>query len=45
MTRHISPRTRLKNHTVTRKEDKILEEDRVVEEVLVEEEEEEEEEK
>jgi hypothetical protein len=45
MIRHISLRTRLKNHTDTRKEEGVPEEDKVVEEVLLEEEEEEEEEK
>jgi hypothetical protein len=44
MTRHISLRMRLKNYRVIWKEEKIPEEDRVVEEVLLEEEEEEEEE-
>jgi hypothetical protein len=42
MTEHISLRTKMKNHTVTRKEEEVLEEDRVVEEVILEEEEEEE---
>jgi hypothetical protein len=45
MTRHINPKTRPRNHTVTRKEEEDPEEDRVVEEVLLEEEEEAEEEK
>jgi hypothetical protein len=44
MTKHINLKTRLRNHTITWKEEKILEEDRVVEEILLEEEEEEEEE-
>jgi hypothetical protein len=44
MKENISLKTRLRNHTITRKEEEILEEDRVVEEVLLEEEEEEEEE-
>jgi hypothetical protein len=38
MTRHINPKTRLRNHIVTQKEEEVLEEDRVVEEVLLEEE-------
>jgi hypothetical protein len=42
---HISLRTRLRNHTVTQKEEEVPEKDRVVEEILPEEEEEEEEEK
>jgi hypothetical protein len=45
MTRHISIRMRMKNHTVNHKEEEVPEEDRAVEEVLLEEEEEEEEEK
>jgi hypothetical protein len=45
MTECISLRTRMKNHTVTQKEEKILEGDGVVEEVILGEEEEEEEEK
>jgi hypothetical protein len=35
MTRHISLRTRLKNHTDTQKEEGVPKEDRVVEEVLL----------
>jgi hypothetical protein len=31
MTRHINPKTRLRNQIVTRKEEEVLEEDRVVE--------------
>jgi hypothetical protein len=42
MTKRIIPKTRLKLHTVTRKEAKVPEEDRVVEETLLEEEVEEE---
>ena len=45
MTRHIILRMRLRNHTVTRKEEEFPMEDRVVEEVLLEEEEEEEDDK
>jgi hypothetical protein len=45
MTRHINPKMRLRNHTITWKEEEVPEEDRVVEEVLLEEEEETEEEK
>jgi hypothetical protein len=45
MTRHIILRTRMKKHTVTRKEEEVNKEERVVEEVILEEEEEEEEEK
>jgi hypothetical protein len=40
MTRHINPKTRLRNHIVTRKEEEVPEEDKMVEEVLLEEEEE-----
>jgi hypothetical protein len=43
MTRYISLRTRLRSHTITRKEEKVPEKDRVAEEILLEEEEEEEE--
>jgi hypothetical protein len=42
MTKHIIPRTRMKLHTVTWKEEEVLEEERVVEETLLEEEVEEE---
>jgi hypothetical protein len=46
MTRHRSPRLRMKNHIITRKEEEVPEGDRVVEENLfLEEEEEVEEEK
>jgi hypothetical protein len=38
MTRHINLNMRLRTHTITRKEEEVLEEDRVVEEVLPEEE-------
>jgi hypothetical protein len=44
MIEHIILRTRLKNHTITWKEEKISEEDKVVEEIILEEEEEGEEE-
>ena len=45
MKEHISLRTRLRNHTVTWKEEQVPDKDKVVEEVILEEEEEEEEEK
>jgi hypothetical protein len=45
MKEHINLRMRLKNHTITWKEEEVPEKDRVVEEILPEEEEEEEEEK
>jgi hypothetical protein len=45
MIEHISLRTRLRNHTFTRKEGEFPEKDMVVEEILPEEEKEEEEEK
>jgi hypothetical protein len=38
MKMHIIPKTRLKLHKVTRKEEEVPEEDRVVEETLLEEE-------
>jgi hypothetical protein len=38
MTKHISLRTRLRNHTITRNEEEVHEEDRMVEETLLEEE-------
>ena len=44
MTEHISLRTRLRNHTVTQREQEVPEKDRAVEEILPKEEEEEEEE-
>jgi hypothetical protein len=40
MTRHKNPNMRLRNHIVTRKEEEIPKEDKMVEEVLTEEEEE-----
>jgi hypothetical protein len=40
MTRHINPKTRLRNHIVTQKAEEFTKEDKVVEEVLLEEEEE-----
>jgi hypothetical protein len=45
MKRHIKPRMRLRNHTVTQKVEEVSEGDKVVEEILLEEEEEGEEEK
>jgi hypothetical protein len=45
VTRHIKPKMRLRNHTVTQKEEEVPEGDKMVEEVLLEEEEEAEEER
>jgi hypothetical protein len=42
MTKHISIRMRLRNHTITQNEEEVLEEDKMVEENLLEEEAEEE---
>jgi hypothetical protein len=42
MTKHISRRTRLRNHTITQNEEEVHEEDKMVEETLLEEEAEEE---
>jgi hypothetical protein len=40
MARHINPKMRLRTRTITRKEEEVPKEDRVVEEVIPEEEEE-----